>query len=272
MATWVIGDVQGCLPTLRALLRRIGDEPARDRLWLAGDLVNRGKHNAETLRWAMDQGERLVAVLGNHDLHALALARGVGRERKKDGLDDLLGAPDRSRLLDWLAARPLLHREGDDLLVHAGLHPGWTIDRAATLADEAQAWLPGPRGVELLGKLEQNHRARGDGHADDFERVCDSTRILVAVRTVDGEGRIEPAWSGPPAGAPPGCQPWFSHPDRVARPGSTIYCGHWSQLGLYRSFGVRALDTGCVWGGPLTALRRPDAEGEERVVQQPHEG
>jgi bis(5'-nucleosyl)-tetraphosphatase (symmetrical) len=155
MATYAIGDVHGCFETLRRLLRRVVYDPARDRLWFVGDLVNRGPDSLGVLRWAAAQGDRIVAVLGNHDLHLLARAEGISAARKRDTLEEILEAPDRDDLLSWLRSRPLLHREGEILLVHAGLFPEWTPAEAERLARDVEARLRGEKAPKLLTAVEQ---------------------------------------------------------------------------------------------------------------------
>lgn len=240
MATYAIGDIQGCHATLLSLLQKIRFDPRGDRLWLCGDLVNRGPSSLEVLRWARGLGDRVVAVLGNHDLHLLARWRGVVGAKPRDTLDEVLAAPDRDVLCEWLRERPLLYREGDLVLVHAGLLPSWTVEDAERLARGAEAELRGDGIVSLLSR----------GPRDPV--VGPLTRI----RTVRADGSLCDH-AGPPAEAPPGCVPWFDVPSRRSRD-ATIIFGHWSALGLYVAPGLYGLDTGCVWGRTLTALRLDD--------------
>lgn len=255
MALYAIGDIQGCADALARLLDRIAFDPAADHLWIAGDLVNRGPGSAAVLRRLMALGDRVTAVLGNHDLHLLGRALGVRRRGRRDTLDPVLGAADREAMLAWLRARPLLHRAGDRVLVHAGLHPAWTVDEAEALAREAEGWLAGPEAPALL--------ARGDG--DDrwspaltgIARARGVVNVLTRMRTIRPDGRLDLAFSGPPDRLPPGRTPWFRVPGRASA-GATVVCGHWAALGLHRGDGILALDTGCVWGGSLTACRLDD--------------
>jgi bis(5'-nucleosyl)-tetraphosphatase (symmetrical) len=237
MATYAIGDIQGCYATLQGLLARIGFDAARDRLWLVGDLVNRGPRSLDVLRWARALDGRIVAVLGNHDLHLLGRAAGVRPRRDFDTFDDILQAPDRDPLLEWLAARPLLYREGDRVLVHAGLLPAWTVDDAEARARAAEAALRTGGPAALAGSPDM--------------------AALTRVRLVDGAGEPVPDYSGPLDGAPPGTMPWFAHPARRSR-GSRIVFGHWAALGLVLDDDAVGLDTGCVWGRCLTAMRLED--------------
>ena len=265
---YAVGDVQGCWDSLHALLRRIADEGAEGgdgaRLWLAGDLVNRGPRSLEVLRWAMreERAGRLVAVLGNHDLHLLARVAGVRERGKRDTLDQVLAAPDRDELVDWLRHRPLLHRDGDRLMVHAGLLPAWTAEDAEDLAREIEAELGGPGWARVVGEWPRAPEAWRPGMAPAARRAL-ALSALVSIRMVHPDGAMERGFSGPPADAPAGCVPWFDHPARRSRD-VRVVCGHWAALGLLVRPDLAALDTGCVWGGRLTALRLED----DRAVQQ----
>ncbi len=254
-ATYVIGDIHACFDTLQALWPRLGFDLDRDRLWLVGDLVNRGPHSLEVLRWARDLDERLghrmQVVLGNHDLHLLAMHDGYAEKRRKDTLEAVLEAPDRDELVDWLAHRRLVHRDGDVLLVHAGLLPQWTPDDAERLAREVEPMLRDPhrrralidRALELPpGSPYQGPRAALSAFAN--LRMC----------TADGEPC---GWKGPLDGAPAGCLPWFEVPGRSSA-GVTVVFGHWGALGLRLEPRVIALESGCAWGNRLSAVRLED--------------
>ena len=274
MATFAVGDVHGCWDTLRRLLDRLPFEPARDRLWLVGDLVNRGPRSLEVLRWAREtaaaMGDRFALVLGNHDLRLLALAAGVTRPKRLDMLGDLLAAEDAGELVAWLGARPFVHRgeNGEEgwVMVHAGLLPEWTVADAEAAARRVEAALAGPHRDALLV------RGPADPAADD-PALAPLRRALLAftlLRTLDAEGRPCP-FSGPPAEAPAGCVPWFRVPGRRAA-GRRIVCGHWAALGLHREDGVLALDSACVWGRRLTAVRLEDGEVfQQETVEGPDE-
>ncbi|MBK6849884.1 MAG: symmetrical bis(5'-nucleosyl)-tetraphosphatase [Proteobacteria bacterium] len=258
MSTYAIGDVQGCYDTLQALLARIDYRRGRDRLWLAGDLVNRGPRSLEVLRWARAQRESVVCVLGNHDLHLLARAAGVAGLRKRDTLEALLAARDRERLLDWLRHRPLLHREGRWLLVHAGLLPGWTVAHAEAAAREAEAALRGPDWRALLERWSSGPAApwaSTDEALPPLQRQALTLHLLTRLRMLQPGGEPDYAYSGPPTQGPPGLVPWFSrwHAEHL-----TVLFGHWAALGRHSAPGIEALDSGCVWGGALTALRLED--------------
>jgi bis(5'-nucleosyl)-tetraphosphatase (symmetrical) len=263
MATYAIGDVHGCAETLRALLAELPIDLRRDRIWLAGDLVNRGPGSLGVLRWAREtadrMGERFVAVLGNHDVHLLARSAGVAEARQSDTLEELLDAPDGEELVAWIRGRPLLHREGGTLLVHGGLLPAWSVEEAEARAREAEAALRGPAGCELLAGYAVRGRAcreeRSEGEAPG--RAERALAAFTLVRAVDRRGQPCFELTGPPNQAPPGLVPWFEAPGRRSA-GALAVFGHWAALGLHIASGVRALDSGCVWGGSLTALRLED--------------
>ncbi|HLX11074.1 MAG TPA: symmetrical bis(5'-nucleosyl)-tetraphosphatase [Thermoanaerobaculia bacterium] len=257
MATYAIGDVHGCWETLHGLLQRLALAPRRDRLWLVGDLVNRGPRSLEVLRWAAGMGDGLVAVLGNHDLHLLARAAGLAERRRRDTLEAVLAAPDREPLLAWLRNRPLLHREGSRVLVHAGLFPAWTVETAERLAREAEERLRGKSGARLLRSAVAKRSDRWREDLDAGGRAGAALAGMTRLRALTASGRMCEEFSGPPAELPPGCLPWFEVPGRRSA-GAQVICGHWAALGLRLGPGIAALDTGCVWGRSLTALRLDD--------------
>jgi bis(5'-nucleosyl)-tetraphosphatase (symmetrical) len=263
VATFAIGDIQGCMESLRALLARIDYRPGRDRLWLTGDLVNRGPRSLEVLRWARGEGDGVVTVLGNHDLHLMARAAGATDRRPRDTLDPVLNAPDRDELIDWLRGRPLLVREGRLLMVHAGLLPDWSIAEAEELARDAEEELRGPRWAALVAEWRRAPSAWRPGLPPGPRRAL-ALSAMASLRMVTADGAMRRDFNGPPSEAPPGCVPWFDHPGRRSRDARVIV-GHWAALGLLLRDDVVALDTGCVWGGRLTALRLDD----DAVVQQP---
>ncbi len=264
MATYAIGDVHGCFETLQRLLRRVQYDPGQDRLWFVGDLINRGPGSLAMLRWAAEQGDRIVAVLGNHDLHLLARAAGVSEARKRDNLEAVLEAPDRDDLLAWLQGRRLVHREGELLLVHAGLFPEWTAAQAESLAREVEARLRGEKAAKLLAAAEQKAPMRWKESLSGLERAQVALAGFARLRMLDEDGRMRPELVGPPALAPKGCRPWFDGPGRKSA-GSTVIFGHWAALGLKIGEGIAALDSGAAWGRELTALRLDDW----RVFQEP---
>jgi bis(5'-nucleosyl)-tetraphosphatase (symmetrical) len=257
MATYVIGDIQGCYRTLMRLLDRVGFRRGRDRLWLVGDLVNRGPRSLEVLRFCADLGDTLRVVLGNHDLHLCGRARGVRAARRRDTLDPVLAAADGAALCAWLSSLPLCVVEEDWVMVHAGLLPSWSIDQARALAREAEAALAGPAADALLA-------AFADDGADQWRpdlfgpaRVQTVLNAMTRMRVCDATGRMLLAFSRSPAEAPAGSAPWFTWP-AVARGRATLLVGHWGALGLYQQPGLIALDGGCVWGRQLVALRLED--------------
>lgn len=263
MAIFAIGDIQGCFVELQRLLKRIQFQPRHDRLWFVGDLVNRGPRSLDVLRLVKGLGDAAVTVLGNHDLHLLACAHGL-RAKRGDTFDDVLNAPDRDELLAWLTARPFLHSEGDYVMVHAGLHPTWDVPTAEALAAElAQALRADPPGVlEKLRAREAPLRWRASLRGSDRLRAI--AALFTRLRACDAEGTMCAGFSGPPDEAPRGCRPWFEWPGAYSQE-ATIVCGHWSALGLRVEPHVVALDTGCVWGRALTAMRLDDG----RTFQEP---
>lgn len=264
MATWAVGDIQGCYATLHNLVERLGYHSSRDRLWLVGDLVNRGLRSLEVLRWARAQGERVTVVLGNHDLHLLGRAYGLRKPKKRDTLDEILHAPDRGELIDWLRHRPLLHREGDRVLVHAGLLPAWTFADAEREAHRLEKELQGPSPEKALRALSKGPIPAWSPEVSRAEARRAALQAFTRLRTLDAQGVPDDEFSGPPAEAPGGLRPWWEWPSpRDAK--TTIVCGHWAALGLFMNESVIAVDTGCVWGRTLTAVRLEDLE----VVQEP---
>jgi len=263
MATYAIGDVQGCADELDALLSMLPFDRMRDRLWFVGDLVNRGPKSLAALRLVHSLGEAAVVVLGNHDFHLLCLAEGFAKRRPGDTLDAVLAAADAPQLIEWLRHRPLMHAEGGYALVHAGLLPQWSIERALALAREVEAALRGPRYREFLrGLYGAEPRAWRDALAgSDRLRVIVNAMARLRYCTPSGEMDVEAKGRD----APPGYRPWFElRPDGEA----AIVCGHWSALGLRLTEKLAALDTGCVWGGSLSALRLED----RRLFQLPCRG
>ena len=266
MATYAIGDVHGCFETLRRLLRRIAFDRRQDRLWFVGDLINRGPRSLEMLRWAVEQGDRIVVVLGNHDLHLLARAAGLAEVKKRDSLEAVLEALDRDDLLLWLRHRPFVHREGKALLVHAGLFPSWSPGAAESLAREVEERLRGDKGLKLLATFGQKTAECWQDSLTGYDRARAALFAFARMRTLDGQGCMCPDFSGPPEEAPKGCRPWFSIPDRKSA-GVTVIFGHWAALGLHVEDGIAALDSGCAWGQELTALRLDDGRVfQERAV------
>lgn len=272
MARLAIGDIQGCCDELRALLARCRFRPDRDRLWLVGDLVNRGPQSLEVLRFVRALGDNAVAVLGNHDLHLLALAHGPGRGgRSGDTLDAVLAAPDRDALLEWLRTRPLAHFEPHrreatrgDLLVHGGLVPQWSAEDALALAREVQRELC-ERPEALFAAMYGNRPDRWSEALAGMDRLRFAINTLTRMRYCTADGRIDLKLKGAPDAAHAPFEPWFRIEDRRSRDVRVVF-GHWSTLGYHNDGRVVALDTGCVWGGALTAY---DLEADGAPVSLP---
>jgi bis(5'-nucleosyl)-tetraphosphatase (symmetrical) len=252
MATYAIGDVQGCFDELQQLLAKAGFQK-RDRLWFVGDLVNRGPRSLEVLRFAKDLGERAVVVLGNHDLHLVAQFEGFERGRKDDTFRDVLDAADAAELVSWLRRRPMMHVEGSYAMVHAGLLPQWSIGKALLLGREVEAALAAPTYREFLGNMYGAKPERWDDGLRGWDRLRVIVNAMTRMRFCTRDGRMEFHAKGaaPPAG-------YFAWYDTRAPEPETIVCGHWSQLGLKLGPRLAALDSGCVWGGALSALRLED--------------
>jgi bis(5'-nucleosyl)-tetraphosphatase (symmetrical) len=254
MARWAIGDVQGCADELLQLIERIGFDAARDQLWLVGDLVNRGPKSLQVLRLVRSLGDSAVCVLGNHDLHLLAVALAGAKLRKSDTLSDILQAPDREPLLAWLLQRPLAHfaPEHGDLLLHAGVVPQWNVALTLELAGEVQRALnANPRA--LLSAMYGDQPDHWQDSLKGMDRLRFAINVLTRLRLCTADGRIDFKQKGKPDSAPAPWLPWFKAPRRASSDVRIVF-GHWSALGFYRTDRLAALDTGCVWGGTLTAL------------------
>ena len=264
MTRYAIGDLQGCDEELRALLARLKFSADRDRLWFVGDLVNRGPGSLAALRLVRALADNAVVVLGNHDLHLLALAHGVHRRRRSDTLDEVLAARDREVLLEWLLACPLAHAEGTDLMVHAGLVPQWSAAQTLALAHEVEAALRrDPRA--LFEQMYGNEPERWDEGLTGAARLRFIINVLTRLRLCTADGRVDLSVKGAPPRSPSPLRPWFEHRRRASRSVRVIF-GHWSALGLVQRANVVGLDTGCVWGGALTAL---DLDAERPPVSLP---
>jgi bis(5'-nucleosyl)-tetraphosphatase (symmetrical) len=258
MATYAIGDLQGCLDELEVLLERLRFDSARDRLWFVGDLVNRGPRSLDTLRFVRSLGDTALTVLGNHDLHLLAVARGGGAWKAGDeGLRPIVDAPDAEALLDWLQSRPLLHWD-EPLqlgLLHAGLAPQWDLPTARSCAREVERRLTGESAGQVYERMYGNDPDVWDDSLEGWKRIRFTINAFTRLRVCDTRtGRLVLKFKGPPANAPEGTQPWFRVPWRKSA-GAGLVFGHWSALGYVNEHGVLGLDTGCVWGGALTGQR-----------------
>lgn len=256
MATYAIGDIQGCYDPFRRLLDRFRFDPATDRLWLTGDLVNRGPKSLDVLRFAVAHSASIVSVLGNHDVYLLQRSLGVVKAKNFDTLQDVLRAPDAEPLLDWLRRRPLAHRDGAYLMVHAGVLPSWTEEEVVRRSEEARQALLGPHGNRLLAAL-RHDGSPWPAEAGELDRLRESFSVTTRVRMLDASGRPREDFTGPPELAPAGLVPWFDANGRKTQ-GSTLVFGHWAALGLRLRPRLLSLDSGCVWGQVLSAVRLED--------------
>ena len=252
MATYAIGDVQGCFDELQRLLRKAGFG-GKDRLWFVGDLVNRGPKSLEVLQFVRGLGERAATVLGNHDLHLIAQFEGFEGPKKKDTFRDVLDSPHAAALVAWLRRQPMMHAEGGFAMVHAGLLPQWTIERALALAKEVENALRGPDYRSFLQHLYGNQPGRWDDELGGWDRLRVIVNAMTRMRFCDRQGRIDLEGKGTEPAQ--GYRRWYELRHKEAR---TLVFGHWSQLGLVVEPALVGLDSGCVWGGALTALRLED--------------
>ncbi len=256
MAVFAVGDIQGCYDELMQLLERIRFDPAEDSLWLTGDLVNRGPKSLQVLRYVRDLGQRAVCVLGNHDLHLLAVATGTAQAKTGDTLDAVLTAPDCDELLHWLRQRPMLHHDAalGYTLIHAGLPPQWDLSTAQSCARELETVLRSDRHVEFFRHMYGNEPRRWSPTLTGMERLRFIVNCYTRMRYCDAEGALDLKAKGAPGSQPEGLMPWFEVPGRLSRELHILF-GHWSTVGESHNRSILPLDTGCVWGGRLTALR-----------------
>jgi bis(5'-nucleosyl)-tetraphosphatase (symmetrical) len=251
---YLVGDVQGCCDALERLLAEIDFSPSRDQLVLVGDLVNRGPGSLATLKRLRGLGDAATCLLGNHDLHLLAVAHGVRKPRKDDTLDDILGSKKRDEWLDWLRHRRMAHRLDGWLLVHAGVVPQWDAAATLDLAGEVEALLRSRDLPDMLQQMYGNEPAQWSDTLHGAERWRFIINVLTRIRFCTPDGRLELKSKEGAGAAPPGCQPWFDIATRRTR-GVPMAFGHWSTLGRIDRPDLLALDTGCVWGGQLSAVR-----------------
>ncbi len=256
--TYAIGDVQGCEHALAMLIEKVRTQGDEDAFFVfVGDLVNRGPQSLATLRHMKALGARGAVVLGNHDLHLLAAAHHIRKPHRLDTLDDILTAPDRDELLDWLRCQPLALLRDQHLFVHAGVLPQWSVQQTLDLASEVQQVLSGPDWVAFLRDMYGNMPDTWDDKLTGHDRLRCIVNALTRMRFCDANGRMEFMTKEAAGAAPPGYMPWFDVPGRKTA-ATTIVCGHWSTLGLVQRPDLVALDTGCVWGGKLSAIRLHD--------------
>jgi bis(5'-nucleosyl)-tetraphosphatase (symmetrical) len=271
MALYLIGDVQGCDRPLQQLLDLLNFSPSRDTLYLLGDLVNRGPDSLAVLRRLMSLGDAAQCLLGNHDLHLLAVAQGVRPAHGGDTLQDILAAPDRDALLHWLRQRPLALQVQGWLLVHAGVLPQWSATQTLALSAEVSDMLGSPDGLRWLHRMYGNEPAQWSDALAGDDRLRVVVNALTRLRFCSPEGVMEFKTKDSADTAPPGCLPWFEVPGRRTAD-TPVAFGHWSTLGLLQRERLLSLDTGCVWGGCLSAARlspRPGLPAEVEVVQVP---
>ncbi|UOO82622.1 symmetrical bis(5'-nucleosyl)-tetraphosphatase [Uruburuella testudinis] len=259
MAHYAIGDLQGCYDELEALLAKIGFNPGNDTLWLTGDIVNRGPKSLQCLQFAIRHESSVQIVLGNHDLHLLAVAYGYGRIKRSDTLTPILEHPECRKMLDWLRAQPLMLRHGRHVMVHAGLLPQWRIEEAESLAREVEAELSGNRAEGYFAHMYGNKPRQWQPELSGYDRLRVITNAFTRMRALTYDNAIDCDFKAGLADMPSGLRAWFEAPDRQNL-SHTIVFGHWSALGFLNNNGVIALDTGALWGGELTAVNLADHE------------
>ena len=256
MAVYAIGDIQGCFDELQALLELIQFSPQHDHLWFAGDLVNRGPKSLETLRFIKALGDHAISVLGNHDLHLIAAAHGYPINADDHTLDAILNAPDRVELIDWLRQQPLLHHDAalGYTMIHAGLPPQWNLKLARQCAQEVETLLRGDRIIDFIKHMYGNKPKLWSKNLSGWKRLRFTVNCLTRLRYCDDQGELKFKFKGPPGSQPEEFRPWFELPKRKSKKLNIIF-GHWSTLGKRSDPGIFPLDTACLWGGELTALR-----------------
>jgi bis(5'-nucleosyl)-tetraphosphatase (symmetrical) len=266
MALYLIGDVQGCDAALGRLLEKIAFSPSRDTIYLLGDLVNRGPDSAAVLRRLMRHGRSARCLLGNHDLSLLAVAHARRAAHRNDTMDTVLLAPDREEMLHWLRQQRMAMQEHGLLMVHGGLLPQWDAAQALALAGEVEAVLRGPGLVDFLSVMYGNEPAQWDDSLTGANRLRVIVNAMTRLRFCTPQGVMDLKASGAPRAAPPGYLPWFDVPGRKSA-GTTIAFGHWSTLGYLRRADIISMDTGCVWGGCLSALRLGAGSDAHELIQ-----
>jgi bis(5'-nucleosyl)-tetraphosphatase (symmetrical) len=268
MAIYAVGDVQGCYAELARLLDDVRFDAAADKLWLVGDLVNRGPESLEVLRLVKSLDDSAITVLGNHDLHLLAVAEGAGELHRSDTLDEILNAPDRDELLNWLRNQRLLYAQDGYVLVHAGLLPRWSVAQAEGLAREVEVALRADSYATFLARMYGNSPHGWDDSLSGYKRLRVIVNAFTRMRICTKNGEMEFKFKGEIKDTPPGYLPWFDIPGRASA-NSTVIFGHWSALGLLLKKNVIALDTGCLWGGPMSVIRLDDRQLFQAACNNP---
>ncbi len=253
MATYAIGDIQGCNHAFMALLARLQFDEKRDQLWLVGDLINRGSGSLDVLRWCYQHQDSIKTVLGNHDLHALAVAHGLKVAHRGDTLQTIIDAPDAPELLTWLRHQRLMLADDDYAMVHAGLLPQWTLKQALSLASEVESALQTGGYLDFLTNMYGNMPNAWRDDLTGMDRLRVITNAMTRMRICTAGGEMEFAFKGELQDVPQAYMPWFDVLNRQSKE-AHIVCGHWSALGLWQRANIFALDTGCLWGGKLTAM------------------
>lgn len=253
MATYAIGDIQGCYHAFQALLQRIQFDSNSDQLWLVGDLINRGNGSLEVLRWCYQHRDNIQTVLGNHDLHAIVVAHGIRKSNRSDTLQPILDAPDADVLLTWLRHQPLMVSNDDYAMVHAGLLPQWDVNQALAYAKEVETALQSDTYGDFLLNMYGNTPNAWQDDLTGYDRLRVITNVMTRMRVCTADGALDFSFKGGLVDVPKGFTPWFDLPNRASK-NQAIIVGHWSALGLHQSNNVYALDTGCLWGGHLTAM------------------
>ncbi|MBC8727880.1 symmetrical bis(5'-nucleosyl)-tetraphosphatase [Paraburkholderia sp. UCT2] len=259
------GDLQGCRAPFRQLLAKAAP-PDGTPLWFAGDLINRGPDSLDTLRDVIAFGERAVPVLGNHDLHLLSVSAGIRKSKKGDTIEEILAAPDAADLLEWIRHRPLAHFDNGMLMVHAGVLPQWDATLTLELADELQRALRAPNWKETLAGLYGNEPNRWKPGLKGIERLRVTCSALTRMRFCSADGVMDFSSSGTLASTPSGCMPWFDVPSRQTADVTVVF-GHWAALGLMLRDNLIGLDSGCVWGQKLSAVRLAKIPAERTLTQ-----
>ena len=255
MATYAIGDIQGCFKQLKSLLKKIDFNADKDRLWFAGDIINRGPDSLKTIRFIKSLEDNAITVLGNHDLHLLAIAHGHKKQNKKDTIKDILKASDSEQLLEWLIRRPLMHyqEKHNVCMVHAGIHPAWSREQALTCASEVESVLRGPKAHEFFRHMYGNKPDKWSDNLSGWDRLRFITNCFTRMRYIKDNARLCLQEKGAPGKQPAGIHPWFTFKGKSND--MNIIFGHWSTLKDPKLEHLYPIDTGCLWGGKLTALK-----------------